>query len=140
MQILMTRILAGATLVLSFGAVGDASAAEFLTEKELLSTIPGATLTGISNDDLETTWVQTYEYGDRKGTSSGFFGGRPYISDWRVGRGLWCETWVSNSGGGDTGCWRIEMIDQNTLQPWHGTRKLPNVWKIVQRNPAKSED
>ncbi len=103
-----------------------AAAGEMMTDADLLSTIPGSTLTGVSNEDMETTWVQTYETGDRRGSSSGLFGTRPYSSDWRVGRGLWCETWDSGSG-----CWRIERLDRDTLQPWHGEQKLPNVWRIV---------
>lgn len=128
----MKGFLAHAVILVGIGIGGTASATEFMTEKELLSTIPGATLTGISNEDFETIWIQTYEHGDRSGTSSGFFGGSPYSSDWRVGRGLWCETWVTVSGASDMGCWRIEMVNAETLQPWHGEIKLPNQWKIVQ--------
>ncbi|MBE1282703.1 MAG: hypothetical protein GJ676_05270 [Rhodobacteraceae bacterium] len=107
--------------------VANSSAAqEFLSAEELLATIPGATLTGISNEDQKTRWVQHYQSGDRSGTAAGEFNGRSYTSQWSVRRGLWCEEWSNRSG-----CWRMERISETELQPWQGARKLPNTWSIV---------
>lgn len=123
-------VLAGAVSSTLFAAE-QVVAAEMMSEAELLSTIPGASLTGVSNEDLETQWVQSYGAGDHFGSASGVFGTKPYSSEWRVGQGLWCETWDSGSG-----CWRIERLDRSILQPWHGDRKLPNVWTIVTPSPS----
>lgn len=103
------------------------SAGEMMDTLDLLATIPGATLSGISNEDGQTRWVQSY---DRDGGAVGTFGDRGYTSNWSVRRGLWCEDWGSGSG-----CWRLERLDADTIQPYHGDRKLENVWTI--RRPAE---
>ncbi|MDP5217849.1 hypothetical protein Q5Y75_11520 [Ruegeria sp. 2205SS24-7] len=54
------------------------------------------------------------------------FGQRDYTSNWSIHRDLWCEDW-----GSGTGCWRLERVDETTIQPYHGDRKLTNVWTIL---------
>ena len=50
-----------------------AAAQSFMTNEELLATIPGHTLYGISNSDGKTQWAQTYSAykGRKKGTVAG---------------------------------------------------------------------
>lgn len=103
-------------------AAAPVKAGEIMTAEELLETIPGATLSGISNEDHETRWVQVYH---ADGSAEGQFGDRAYSARWSVRRNLWCEEWSNRSG-----CWRMERIDENTLQPHYGDQKLPNVWTI----------
>ena len=124
-------LVSGIVVAVSFGAP-PLQAGETMNAAELLATIPGATLTGISNEDLETRWVQVYETGTQSGSSAGTFGADDqYVSQWSVRRDLWCEDW-----GHRAGCWKIERIDEDTLQPYRGTEKLPNVWKILRRADA----
>jgi hypothetical protein len=99
---------------------------EMMDAADLLATIPGATLTGISNEDMTTRWVQTYGPGAQAGEATGDFGGRSYTSHWSVRRDLWCEEW-----SGRAGCWRLERVDAQTIQPYRGAEKLPNVWQIT---------
>ncbi|MEX0351500.1 MAG: hypothetical protein AB3N15_18910 [Paracoccaceae bacterium] len=108
---------------LAFCVATPSGADGVMDAEELLATIPGAVLSGISNEDGATRWVQTY---DRDGGAAGIFGQRTYRSNWTVRRDLWCEDWGTGSG-----CWRLERIDEDTIQPYHGDRKLENVWKIV---------
>ena len=103
-----------------------------MSAEDLLAVIPGATLTGISNEDFQTRWTQTYDSGGPSGSSTGTFGERAYTSQWSVRRNLWCEDWGSGSG-----CWRLERVDAVTIQPYHGDRKLPNAWRIMQ--PAAAD-
>lgn len=102
------------------------AAQEFMTGEELLATIPGAVLTGISNEDGQTRWVQEYHPGGRSGRASGTYDKGAYTSKWSVRRDLWCEEWGSRSG-----CWRMERVGESHLQPWSGDRKLPNAWEIL---------
>ncbi|MCL6285358.1 hypothetical protein M3P21_17650 [Ruegeria sp. 2012CJ41-6] len=106
-----------------------AGADEIMSAEDLLATIPGAVLTGISNEDGATPWVQTY---GRDGQAKGVFGARDYSSSWAVRRDLWCEDWGSGSG-----CWRLERVDENTIQPYHGDRKLQNVWTIQRHSDTQ---
>lgn len=106
---------------------GPMHAGEMLTAQQLQALMPGATLSGISNEDYETRWVQTYGPGEKSGTSTGVFGERNYTTSWSIRRDLWCEEWSNRSG-----CWRLERVDENTLQPYAGQEKLLNVWTIVE--------
>ncbi|WP_164657964.1 hypothetical protein [Tropicibacter sp. Alg240-R139] len=100
-------------------------AGEMMSAQELMQTIPGAILSGISNEDHTTRWVQTYGLGERSGTGEGTFGERIYTSAWTIRQDLWCESWSNRSE-----CWRIERVNATTLQPYVGQQKLPNVWII----------
>ncbi|EBA15641.1 hypothetical protein RSK20926_15526 [Roseobacter sp. SK209-2-6] len=133
MQELVKRSLAGVVLGLVLVGADQARAGAFMTAEEMLEVIPGASLTGISNEDFETRWVQRYERGERSGIAQGRFGERSYASRWSVRRDLWCEDWGSGSG-----CWRLKRIDGATLQPYRGSEKLPNAWMIL--HPAESQE
>lgn len=125
-------VFAAVVAVIGVGAL-PVKAEETMSAAELLATIPGATLTGISNEDLETRWVQVYGTGTQNGSSEGTFGADDkYVSQWSVRRDLWCEDW-----GHRAGCWKIERVDEDTLQPYYGTEKLPNVWKILRQADGK---
>lgn len=102
-------------------------AGEMMSAQDLMQTIPGATLSGISNEDYTTRWVQTYGPGETSGTGEGTFGERAYTSAWSIRQDLWCESWSNRSE-----CWRIARVNETTLQPYIGQQKLPNVWIIVE--------
>lgn len=114
------------TLALALVAA-PVQAGEMMSAQDLMQTIPGATLSGISNEDYTTRWVQTYGPGKTSGTGEGTFGERVYTSSWSIRQDLWCESWSNRSE-----CWRIERVNETTLQPYVGQQKLPNVWTIVE--------
>lgn len=126
------NLVSAALCAVSMSVAQEGVAGEMMDAEDLLATIPGATLTGISNEDFRTRWTQIYDSGGSSGGSMGTFGERPYTSQWTVRRDLWCEDW--GSGGG---CWRLELVDAETIQPYHGDRKLPNAWRIVRPAEAK---
>lgn len=115
-----------ATTIAMFVIGAPIHAGEMMDAAELMRTIPGATLAGISNEDHATRWVQTYDTGETQGLGEGTFGDRPYTSIWSIRRDLWCESWSNRSE-----CWRIERVSETTLQPYVGQQKLPNVWTII---------
>ena len=118
------KVSALATALMLCGSI-YANAQEYMTEKELLSTLPGATIYGISEKDGKTRWVQTYGKGRKKGNISGVFGKDKYKAKWSISGNVWCEDW-----GCGNGCWQIVRIDAKTLQPHKGTYKSSHVLKI----------
>ncbi|WP_143534490.1 hypothetical protein [Roseovarius albus] len=96
-----------------------------MTEKEMLATLPGSTVHGISNQDNKTGWVQAYSKGRKKGKIAGLFGSDEYESDWRVIDGQWCEDW-----GEGFHCWNFERVGANKLRVHQGGKPLKNLWTI----------
>jgi len=103
-----------------------AGAQEFMTQKELLTTIPGQTLYGLSNADNKTKWAQVYSKGRKKGRITGVFGDTQYKSKWFVKEDFWCENW-----DGGQGCWKFVQVGEKQLRAYKdGKRKLENSWRI----------
>ena len=63
-----------ALAVLLIGPV-PAHAQEFMTQSELLATLPGSQISGVSSRDDKTPWVQAYskDNGSKKGLISGIW-------------------------------------------------------------------
>ena len=77
-----------------------------MSEDELLATIPGNMLYGLSERDGKTKWAQAYGKQRRgKGKINGVFGSDKYTAEYFVQGGQWCENWGSGSG-----CWHVERI------------------------------
>ncbi len=102
-----------------------AQAQEFMTQKELLATIPGNTIYGISIQDDKTRWIQSYGKGRKKGKIAGVYGKEQYKAKWSVKGNLWCEDW------GDGGaCWNIERVGAKSLRMYNGGKPQKRLWKL----------
>ena len=119
--------LLGACSETSDMSSGDVeTASQFMTQSQLLATIPGATLYGTSSNDGKTHWVQKYSKGGTSGAISGLWGGAPYTSTWSVKGDMWCE-----KGDDFDACWSMLRVKDKELQPYKdGTEKLKNPWFI----------
>lgn len=106
------------------------NAQTFMTEEEMLNTIPGAKLGGISSSDGETPWEQTYakpKKGNSKGKGTGIWNNTDtYKFSWKIKKGKWCENW-----NGGSACWNAELIDESTIQMYKKGKKMSQVWKII---------
>lgn len=101
-------------------------AQEFMSQQELLATIPGATLYGVSSQDGKTKWAQAYGKGRKKGKIAGVFGKDKYQAKWWVKDDMWCEDW-----GSDKGCWKMVRDGDKQLQAYkEGTKKVKYPWNI----------
>ncbi len=102
----------------------QASAATFLTNEELLVTIPGKTLYGRTNDGKK--WVQTYNKGKRnKGKFSGIYDGEKYTGKWFIKNGQWCENW-----GEGNECRHVEQVKKNKLRTFKDGMPRKYLWTI----------
>lgn len=119
----MVSIVAG--LAFLFLGAPAAQAQTFMTEEELLATIPGSSIS--SKTDEGVKWSQNYgkANGKRKGAIKGIFDGAKYDSKWYVQDGLWCEDW-----GDDHECFGVERVDAKSLRIYRGTKARPNLWKL----------
>lgn len=123
-------VICGVVAAAAFGAMAPTMsfAQEFMTQEELLATIPGNQLSGISNNDGKTPWVQAYSKATRKknGKLNGLWNGKDkYSGDWFVKDDQWCEK-------GDWGqkCWSIERIGSNEFRIYEGGQPMKNTWKL----------
>jgi|GEM_PF-6921814 len=100
------------------------SAATFLTNEELLTTIPGKTLSGKTDDGKK--WTQTYSKGKRnKGRYNGIYEGEKYTGKWFVKNGQWCENW-----GEGNECRYMEQIKNNKLRGYKDGKPRKYLWTI----------
>ena len=106
----------------------SASAQEFMTQEELLATIPGGQLSSISNKDGKTPWAQVYSRatGKKKGVYNGIWDGKnKYSGEWYVKGDQWCEK-------GDWGekCWSIERVGAKELRIYEDGKPKKNSWML----------
>jgi hypothetical protein len=120
----------GRTLAVAAGLVLASSmpglAQNFMSEDELLATIPGSTIDG--KTDSGVAWVQGYSKrkGNKKsGVIKGSFDGQEINSKWFVKDGQWCEDWGSGSQ-----CWQVERIDEKSLRMYENGKPRPNPWVL----------
>ena len=105
-----------------------AHAQNFMTQSELLATLPGSQISGVSNRDGKTPWVQAYSKanGSKKGLISGIWNKKDkYQNEWYVKGDQWCEIW-----DGGEGCWQIERESAKKLRVYKDGKPLKNTWNL----------
>ena len=104
-----------------------ATAQNFMSQEELLATIPGGQVSGISNSDGKTRWAQAYSKATskKKGVYNGLWGKDKYKGEWYVKGDQWCEK-------GDWGekCWSIERVGAKELRIYDEGKPKKNTWKL----------
>ncbi len=110
-----------------------ANAQTFLTEKELLATIPGASI--YSKSAQGKPWAQNYSKADsqRNGAIRGVFGKRKYYASWFVRDGKWCENW-----GNGQACWNVERVDSNSFRLYNDGKPRAHLWHLRPIDPPRS--
>lgn len=99
-------------------------AQSFMTEEELLATIPGSMINAKTNKDVP--WAQSYSAykgGKKKGVVKGIMNDTKYDAKWYVENGQWCEDW-----GDGHACWQVERVDENSLRMYTDGKPRPNLW------------
>ena len=113
---------------LTLGTAQIAQAQEFMTQAELLETIPGSQISGISYQDNKTPWVQAYSKANsrKKGLISGIWNKKEkYQSAWYVKGDQWCEKWSDGEG-----CWSIERVSAKKLRVYKDGKPMKNTWNL----------
>lgn len=98
----------------------------FMSEDELLATIPGSTID--SKTDKGKKWAQAYSKFDgkhKKGAVAGKMEGQDYKAKWYVENGQWCENW-----GDGHACWEVERVDAKKLRFYVDGKPRPNLWVL----------
>lgn len=118
-------VVAGMGMVILCLSAPAAKAQTFMTEDELLATIPGSSISSKTNEGVK--WAQNYSKanGKRKGAIKGVFDGSKYDAKWFVKDGQWCENW-----GDGEGCWSVEQVDAKSLRMYENGKPRPNLWKL----------
>lgn len=99
-------------------------AQSFMTENELLATIPGSMINSKTNEDVP--WAQSYSAykgGKKKGVVKGIMNDTKYDAKWYVENGQWCEDW-----GDGQACWQVERVDEKSLRMYANGKPRPNLW------------
>ncbi len=121
---LMGTISVVFALVLSSSAIVRGES--FMTPEELMSTLVGKSLSGITTKGIPfTQTILAGKPGKKKGRIEGMQEGHSYESTWKIKGNRWCEAWP---GGSD--CWRLVKIDDNTVQAYRKKKKLDHVWTL----------
>jgi len=105
-----------------------AHAQDFMTQSELLATLPGSQISGVSNRDGKTPWVQAFskDNGSKKGLVSGIWNKKDkYQNEWYVKGDQWCE-----KGDDFEGCWQIERVSAKKLRVYKNGKPLKNTWNL----------
>jgi len=128
-HLLKTTLAAtAASCLLLFVLPANAQAQQFMTQAELLATIPGSQISGVSNKDGKTPWVQAYSKSNssKKGVVSGIWNKKSkYQMEWYVKGDQWCEKWDSGEG-----CWSIERVSAKKLRVHKDGKPLKNTWNL----------
>lgn len=127
-----------ASILISFAAItGPVFAATFMSEAELLATIAGNTLQGVSNSDNQTFWAQAYSAakGRKNGKINGVFGGDKYKAKWSVANGQLCEDWGSGSD-----CRQVERVNSKQFRIYKDGKPLTNLWTMQQTASDQTDE
>jgi hypothetical protein len=106
-----------------------AAAQTLMTNKELLVTIPGKTLNGLSNIDNKTQWTKTFSARkgrSKKGKILGYYSGKKHESNWKVKNDQWCEYWRS----GKWKCFSLERVGAKEFRIYKDGKPLKNFWTL----------
>lgn len=101
-----------------------AQAQSFMTEEELLATIPGSMING--KTDKGVPWAQSYSKykgGKKSGVIKGVMNDTKFDSKWYVENDQWCENW-----GDGSACWQVERVDDKSLRMYVNGKARPNLW------------
>lgn len=114
-----TAAIAATALLVS----APAFAQTFMSDEELLATIPGSIIDSTSKDG--TRWAQAYSKhgGKKSGSINVNFGGAKSKSKWSVKDGQWCEDWGSGNA-----CWQVEQVSEKELRMYENGKPKPNLW------------
>lgn len=107
-----------------WATVAPVSAKEFMSQDELLATIPGSIID--SKDKKGVQWVQSYSAykgGKKEGIIKGYYGKEPIESKWYVEGNQWCEDWGSGSA-----CWDVERVNDKSLRMYENGKPKKNLW------------
>ena len=124
------KIFMKVVFLFSIAASPFAAAEEFMSEREMLSTFSGITLSGFFRNTYveKTRWTQVYaefEASKTEGTIKGDVAGKPYDSIWFIKSGKWCENW-----GTGNGCYDLVRVDEKTIRAYEKGTPLKMLWKI----------
>ena len=102
----------------------------FMTEEEILNTMPGSTIFSLAFSDGKTKAKQVIEKpkkeAKKKGKIVGDLGGEPYQSKWYVKKGQWCEEWPGGSA-----CWQLERVNDTQIRVYDNGKPHDQLWKVV---------
>jgi hypothetical protein len=120
-----TAVIAALGACADMPGTADASR-KFLGEAELLATLPGNTVTGLTRDG--TPWTQTYSAADGTGTGTvtGSFGDDGIDATWSVDGSQWCEDWGTGSA-----CFTFERVGESTLRAYQDGEPRANLWTVL---------
>jgi hypothetical protein len=118
-------MLVGAALALFGQALPASAGPKFMTESELMATIPGRAISAKSNNGVD--WTQKYSAANKqkKGNIDGVFDGKAYKAKWFVKDGQWCENW-----GDGQACWMVERTGSKTLRLYENGKPKKNLWNL----------
>lgn len=111
--------------IIALGAITGAGGQTFLTEEEMLATLPGAQIA--ANDLDGNPWSQTYGAARGKtagGDFSGVWKDKKYKGKWQVKDGQWCE-----ATKGWQGCFQFARKDAHTLLVFRDGKPDPD-WTL----------
>jgi hypothetical protein len=120
----LSSLLGAIAVMACIGIPTSVAAQEFMSEEELLATIPGSTIHAKTNKGVP--WAQAYgayKGGKKKGAINGILEGKKYKATWFVKDGQWCENW----GDGEA-CWQVERVDAKSLRMYADGKARPNLW------------
>ena len=122
------KLLTALAVSLYLLTVFEAKAQQFMSQKELLDTLPGSQVSGIWDKDNKSKWTQAYS--DNDGSKKGLVAGiwkkkEKYQSTWYVEGNQWCEKWDS----GET-CMKFVRIGPKQLLMYKDGVPSKNFWII----------
>lgn len=107
-------------------AAPAAQAQTFMTEDEMLASLPGVQVNGTSQDGV--AWAQAYSKrsGTKKdGIFNGVYGSDKYTGTWAIRNGQWCE----ETSDGWQGCFNFVRDGDKALISYRDGKKR-GTWKI----------
>lgn len=102
------------------------SAQEFMSEEEMLATLPGVQASGISTEGKNWAQVYSKRSGKKKnGKFNGVYDGAKYTGKWVIKDDQWCE----ETSDGWSGCFNFVHSGSNEIIAYRNGKKQ-NPWTI----------
>ena len=120
------------TISLQLLTVFEANAQQFMSQKELLATLPGSQISSIDDEDNKSKWIQAYSKNDgsKKGLVAGIWKKEKYQSTWYVEGNQWCEKWDNEKWGSGETCMKFVRIGPKQLLKNKDGVPSKNFWII----------